>query len=253
MSFTLNAACGCNMGKVRSNNEDNFFFGGKYLEEINEGLPEILTVSEKLKKDTYFAVFDGMGGENYGETAAYTAAKRMSILAGLRRGALMSAEYHFSGMATVLNEAVVAAAKEKQTDYMGATMVGLCFSGKKAAVCNLGDSRAYMLRERKLEQLSIDHVSSRALRPGGKAPLTQNLGIEPDVILVDPYTRSVSVREGDTFLLCSDGLTDMVSDDEILSILTENRDPAVCVDRLITAALENGGRDNITVIVCRAC
>lgn len=247
--FFFNAACGCNTGRERGNNEDNFFFNGKHLEEINDGLPEILTMSGKIRKDTYFVVFDGMGGESYGETASYTAAKKMCVLADFKRKRLMSAEYHFSGIASVLNEAVVDAGREKKADYMGSTMVGLCLSGKKAAVCNLGDSRAYMLRARKLEQLSIDHVSSRFMKLGGKAPLTQNLGVDPDIMLVEPYTRTVKLQAGDMFLLCSDGITDMVSEDSIQSILLENRDPAVCVERLIAAALENGGRDNITAIV----
>ena len=252
MSYTLNAACGCNMGKVRSNNEDNFFFDGKHLEEINEGLSETLTMTAKIRKDTYLAVFDGMGGESYGETASYVAAKKMSVLAGFKRKTLMSAEYHFSGMAAVLNEAVVDAAAEKQADYMGATMVGLCFTKKKAAVCNLGDSRAYLLREGKLKQLSIDHVSSRGMKTGGKAPLTQNLGVDPDIMLVDPYTCSVKLQERDIFLLCSDGLTDMVGDDDICAVLKRNREPSACVEELISLTLENGGIDNVTVIVCRA-
>ena len=77
MKFTIQAACGCNMGKIRKNNEDNFLFDGKCLEEKNEGLRNPVWIEDTLKNGFCVAVFDGMGGEQFGECASYAAARQM--------------------------------------------------------------------------------------------------------------------------------------------------------------------------------
>ena len=84
-----------------------------------------------------------------------------------------------------------------------------------------------------------------------KAPLTQHLGINPEDFLIEPYIAKGELAAGDQYLLCSDGLTDMLSNLEISCIMSESETAEVCADRLVHAALERGGRDNVTVIVCR--
>lgn len=117
--------------------------------------------------------------------------------------------------------------------------------------CNLGDSRAYRLRNGEFLQISHDHVETRSLAVGRKAPLTQHLGINPEDMLIEPYIAKDKVFPGDQYLLCSDGLTDMLTNFEISDIMLSSEDAESCVTHLINAALEHGGRDNITVIICR--
>ena len=112
-----------------------------------------------------------------------------------------------------------------------------------------GDSRAYRLREGEFLQLSKNHVD---LREGEKkGPLTQHLGIRPDDYLIEPYIAKGELRHGDQYLLCSDGLTDMLTNVEIDGIMSDTITATECAQRLVDAALEKGGRDNVTAIVCR--
>ncbi len=251
MKLTVEAACGCSKGRVRSTNEDNFCFGGQCLEPVNEGLEQILCYEAPLKNGAFMAVFDGMGGENDGEAAAFAAARQMLRS---RRGLgalLMPDRQYLLGLTRQLNGAVVAAARERHTDRMGSTMAALYFSRSCVYSCNLGDSRAYRLREGALVQLSRDHVASGYPHGGKKPPLTQYLGIDPEELLVEPHIAGETPAPGDQYLLCSDGLTDMLTDSEICHILRSGTDVRECVRRLLTGALDRGGRDNVTAILCR--
>ena len=100
-------------------------------------------------------------------------------------------------------------------------------------------------------QISEDHVESRTGRAHRKAPLTQHLGIDPEDMLIEPYIAKGELKKGDMYLLCSDGLTDMLSNFEISCPMHDSKRVDECAGQLIQAALEKGGRDNITVIVCR--
>ena len=247
MGFVLEAACLCNTGKIRRNNEDNFYFDGRCLPADNNGLDTPLTMTAHLEHTVHLAVFDGMGGENFGELAAFAAADRMrGLLAGEKpvpAGREAAAE-----LAQELNRAVVKKEKELLTRRMGSTMVSFCFSARSVLTCNLGDSRAYTLRGGEITQLSEDHVDKRSGQR--KAPLTQHLGIDPEDFLLEPTVTERALSDGDRYLLCSDGLSDMLSDSEIAAILSGTATAQDCAEKLVAAALEQGGRDNITVIVC---
>jgi protein phosphatase len=132
---------------------------------------------------------------------------------------------------------------------MGTTVVGAVLSDRDAIVFNVGDSRAYMFRRRELIQLSRDDTLSTghgALRNRSRA-LTQSLGGSTRPQDLQPHFRRTPLDDLDTLLLCSDGLTDMIDEDEIAGILARHReDPA---DQLVAAALDAGGQDNITVVV----
>lgn len=250
MKKRIQAACGTNTGKIRRNNEDNVCFGGCILAAEHDAASK---QSEMWGKNGFvrpFAVFDGMGGENHGELASYAAAKGLAATRMIWSDRFRPYDQYLQQLVMKLNRAVLDVKAEMMTTRMGTTMVSLSFAHRHAYVCNIGDSRAYRLRNGELLQLSKDHVESRPRRPGGKPPLTQHLGIDPEDMLIDPYICKQKCRAGDMYLLCSDGLTDMLTDLEISGIMQDSADPAVCVDRLIEAALEHGGRDNITVIVC---
>ena len=250
MRFTVEAACGCHTGKVRKNNEDNFYFDGKCLDLINEGLKHPAYLEEPMKRGLCYAVFDGMGGENFGEIASYTAARKIQLEHSLS-DFLVPKKKYLTKLVMQLNDAVVQSKKELYTDRMGTTMVSLYFSGRYVYICNIGDSRAYRMRDGEFIQLSVDHVMQLPGKKRGKAPLTQHLGIDPEDMIIEPYITKGLIQNGDIYLLCSDGLTDMLSDLEISCLLHDYPNSGECASQLIQVALDKGGRDNVTVIVCR--
>ena len=246
----VQAAVVSHMGNVRRNNEDNFYFDGRCLEEGNDGLEQVTVMSKRLKNGARLAVFDGMGGENFGEVASFAAAECMKrIRPGLRD--LFKPERFLNSMCLTINQTVIEKQEELLTRRMGSTLVSLFFSCGFVYICNLGDSRAYRLRDSELTQLSEDHVERRGGLNSRKAPLTQHLGIRPDDFIIEPYITKDRLKRGDQYLLCSDGLTDMLSDEEIQEIMSEAASAEACARKLVDAALERGGKDNTTVIVCR--
>ena len=251
MPFILDAACLCNTGKVRKNNEDNFYFDNRCLEAENNGLKHPVTMTKTLRREICVAVFDGMGGENYGEYASFAAADCMQSTTRRLKDYFIPERKFLHGMCIKLNEAVVEKQKVLCTERMGSTLVALYFSHGFVYTCNLGDSRAYRLRNGEFLQLTEDHIERREGEQIKKAPLTQHLGINPEDFLIEPYIAKGKLMRGDQYLLCSDGLTDMLTNIELTNILCSTASTEECVQKLIDSALENGGRDNITAIVCR--
>ena len=217
----ISAACGCHTGRRRKNNEDNFFFAGRYMASDNNGLGSILEKSFSLKKDRFFAVFDGMGGGEYGEIASYIAAK--------------------------------ATEQRLNAEMMGSTLAGLYFTGSQVWTVNVGDSRCFLLRDGKLQQISEDQTDEAYMKENGihgrKPYLTQYMGMDPEEVRVLPYADCLQLKKGDRFLICSDGVSDMVSIEFLETMLLQTQSPAKCVDTILAAALEAGGKDNITAIV----
>lgn len=251
MPFKINAACLCNTGNVRKNNEDNFFFDGRCLEADNDGLRHPVSMTKSLQREVCVAVFDGMGGESYGEIASFAAAKCLQQTTRRLKEYFISEKRFLEGICRKINNAVVAEKNKLCTERMGTTMVTLYFSHNYVYVCNVGDSRAYRLRGREFMQISIDHVEKCEDQTRKKAPLTQHLGIEPEIFIIEPYIAKGELKPGDQYLLCSDGLTDMLTNFEIDEIMRYTASAEECVQKLVDAALEKGGRDNVTVIVCR--
>ena len=135
--------------------------------------------------------------------------------------------------------------------HTGTTLAALYITHRRVCVCNVGDSRVYRLRGKELSQLSQDHVDGRPYPPGVKPPLMQHLGIDPKELLIRPYITKGRIAEGDCYLLCSDGLTDMLTELQIADMMIRIPDVTACAEALVKAALNHGGRDNVTVIVCR--
>ena len=248
MPDRLHAACLCHIGRVRKNNEDNFCFGTCCLEAENLGLSRPLTMSQPLRRRPRLAVFDGMGGEENGEWASFTAAYRMCRTRRGIKERFAPESAFLRGLGLQLNAAVVARQRELGSRRMGSTMAAVSFSRSAYCLCSLGDSRIYLLRDGALRRLSMDHVEEFSGRR--KAPLTQFLGIDPEIYAIEPFVAEGALKSGDRFLLCSDGLTDMVPEPEIAGILGGEAACGRSAERLVAAALEHGGRDNVTVIVC---
>ena len=257
----FSAACGSNIGKKRKNNEDNFYFDGTYMNSENTGTPQILTKEETalqaaMTNGSFYAVFDGMGGGEYGEVASFTAAEETRRFFETN-GAVDPHDVTISlqQYCERANEKVVAAGYNLGTENMGSTLAGFYFFDGRVWVCNLGDSRCFLYRKGSLWQISEDHTDAEEMEQNGitgrKPYLTQYLGVDPDELQLVPHIKSYTVLEGDTFLACSDGVTDMVSEERVASILETCTTPERAVEELIHDALEAGGKDNITAIVCQ--
>lgn len=250
MKYLFDAACSCNIGRIRKNNEDNFYFNGSFLNEDNTGLNEILYFRSALGT-VCFAVFDGIGGSDDGQVAAYIAAKEFGqYCQSAEPDNLLLSEMFFDSAIQKMNEKVLETAT-KNKNNMGSTAAILVLSDKKIYVANLGDSRIYRIRDHNITQISVDQVSETgyyANKTYRKKPaLRQYLGMDSP----EPYISQGFFRPGDAFLLCTDGLTDMVSREELLKIIEKTTDVRECVKTLLQQALENGGRDNVTMIFLR--
>ena len=203
-----------------------------------------------------FAVADGMGGHLAGEVAS-----RMAIEAVQR----MAQENACPGIAALreavasAHETILAHAQDHiECAGMGTTLSVLWLGENYAYIAHVGDSRIYRLREGSLTQITQDHSLVEELVRAGlitreqarthprRNIITRALGThgenEPDLLVTD-------VRDGDLFLLCTDGLTGMVTDGDIERVLREN-DMETAADRLLALALDAGGRDNVTLILC---
>ena len=204
-----------------------------------------------------FAVADGMGGAKAGEVASAVAVEAVE-------GATESGEPAEAQLANIVRQANrriydLAVADESRRG-MGTTLTLAKVHGDEVSLAHVGDSRAYRLRDGQLEQLTRDHSLVAELERSGqitpeaaehhpqRSIITRALGPEPDVE-VDTYT--LAGREGDVFLICSDGLTSMISDDEVGSILRSAGSLDGAADELVRAANQSGGKDNITVILFR--
>lgn len=251
MIFSFEAACLSHRGNRRRNNEDNFFFHGICMKPQHANTHDPLLWEDSLKQEVCFAVFDGMGGENDGELASFTAAQEMRSRLRQPQDFYMSTGSYLADLTQKLNTAVWDKAQERNTGPMGTTLAALYLTPRFAYVCNVGDSRVYRLRGQIFSQMSVDHISSHAVPEGRKAPLLQYLGVNPQEVRLEPHIVKDRLAPGDIYLICSDGLTDMVSNLEISGILSETEDIADTADCLLRAALRNDGLDNITLILCR--
>lgn len=250
MVYQIDYAYTSNTGKIRANNEDNFWCRGEFLPEENDGMTEILSGSVSEKEHPAFAVFDGMGGECCGETAAYLAARSFGKFYQEERLALgREPEGFWRGACARMNRSICEYGEENRISSMGSTLAGAAFSGGCIHICNLGDSRIYQFQDGVLRQISVDHVLPGSIF--GKAPLTQYLGAGEDVYQLEPSLESILCRNGEKYLICSDGVTDMLSDDRICEILALGRNAEETVRILRDKVMECGGRDNLTLILCQ--
>lgn len=251
MSIIIEAACMSNIGRIRSNNEDNLYFDGKIM-SISSGAAQ-KAISLPLNKWICFAVFDGMGGEEDGEVASHTAAETMKNFLDGREDERVDKET-FAQLCLDMNSAVCDKSMGLECGRMGTTFVCLGFVEDGLYVCNIGDSRAFALRNNEIEQISLDHTDQALLisveNKSRKPRLTQHLGVFSDEMTIEPYINKIDYKVGDRFLICSDGLTDMVAIEMISEIMAESEDMRASAKILMAAALEGGGKDNITMIVC---
>lgn len=220
-------------GHVRVNNEDCCACTGWSSTAGGE------TWSGGLPGDGGWAlVADGLGGHAAGEVASALAVASLALrMPGIENSADVRAALAQAGAAIRAH-----AAANPALAGMGTTIAGLVLHDGSALAFNLGDSRIYRFSGGVLDQLSIDHAV-------GRHQLTQCLGGTIAPRTLEPCVRSIRVAAGDRFLLCSDGLTDMLPALRIAALLAASADPARA---LVSAALDAGGADNATAVVVEA-
>lgn len=209
------------------------------------------------KLPNLFIVADGMGGHKAGEYASKTAVETIvEFIEASDSGLLVASMKKAIGEANkkVLKEAIIDTEKEG----MGTTIVVATIKGDKLIVANVGDSRLYIVNENNITQLTTDHslveemvrsgkiARSEARNHPDKNKITRAVGVFPKVE-VDFF--EAKIERGDTILLCTDGLTNMVEDEEIKRIVLGQRDLVEKTATLIEAANKNGGTDNITALL----
>ncbi|HKP98880.1 MAG TPA: Stp1/IreP family PP2C-type Ser/Thr phosphatase [Actinomycetes bacterium] len=233
-------AAATDVGRMRKNNEDSY-----------------------LSSKPVAAVADGMGGHSAGEVASAIAIEELSALG--RRGPWANE----TDATEDLKQAILRAnrriremaASDRKLNGMGTTLVALLEDGDMVHVANVGDSRGYLLRQGELSQVTVDHSLVQELVDDGRlspedaerhpqrSVITRALGIDPEVEF-DLFTYKLQV--GDRLLLCSDGLSDVVEPAQIRKVLLRVRSAQRAARELVTVANEQGGPDNITVIVVDA-
>jgi PPM family protein phosphatase len=222
------------VGRQRQTNEDSF-----------------------LESSPIFAVADGMGGARAGEVASRLAVETFSG----ERDESASPESQLAEVAREANRKIYGLAQEDSSRAgMGTTLTAVMVHDGELAIGHVGDSRAYRFRDGELERLTHDHsLVEELVRQGKIKPeeaethpqrsiITRALGPEPEV---DVETLTYSARPGDVYLLCSDGLTGMVKEARIEETLRESASLEDAGTKLVAQANENGGRDNITVVLFR--
>ncbi len=256
--FLILEAFACSdVGVQRTGNEDNLYFNGLVKEESALSFEH----SEKMnikKSRAVFGVFDGMGGYANGEHAAYlTADTAKTVLKENKKG---DPQQLLEKICIDSNIKVCDEVKKNSGQKMGATLAMLYFEGTHYNLCNVGDSPIYLMRKGELTQLSLEHTEAatyfkiygEAPPKENKLPLTQHIGMSENLSRLNPYYQRENVAEGDMFLICSDGLTDMLDNAEIARIINSSRPLSGIGEILLHNALDRGGTDNISFILVKA-
>jgi len=233
----LNPGAMTDMGRMRKNNEDRYLIAGRLA-----------------------AVADGMGGHRAGEVASAIAMEELATLehAGPWPTPAEAGEALRAVFLAANRRIREVAAKDSEFEGMGTTLVALLEDGDSVHLANVGDSRAYLLRNGELSQVTVDHtlvqelIDEGRLRPDEaerhpqRSIITRALGVESDVE-VDLFTYKL--LPGDRLLLCSDGLSGVVDEQRIRNVMLREPEPQRAAEKLVAMANEGGGPDNITVVV----
>ncbi len=239
-------------GKVREHNEDAL------ASDMDLGL---------------LVLADGMGGYNAGEVASGIAVKTIMDMVqegvGTQDRGAIEGETGLTRQSIILRDAILRANKiiyqtsksQPQCEGMGTTIVCCLYWDNRLSIAHVGDSRVYRQRNSRFEQLTMDHSllqelvdrgfysEEEAMRSTNRNYVTRALGVEPNV---EVEVREEDVEVGDIYVLCSDGLTDMVEDEDIhLTISTFNANLDMVGKQLIQLANDHGGRDNVSIVLSR--
>jgi protein phosphatase len=228
------------IGKVRETNEDKI----------------LVDVDKKV-----IILADGMGGHIAGEIASDLAVSTAynTTCEKWIHSSKEEIEHFTNVLLSAFSEANTAVWESSQSDDlkgMGTTLLEVIMRGKNAYICSVGDSKAYLMRKEEMEQLTTDHTVANYYLAKGEDPkfipkaynhmLTKVIGTQQTV---EPDLRVIALKPKDILLLTTDGLTDMVSESEIKSVLVSSYDTKEMANQLVKMANDNGGKDNVTVAI----
>jgi len=228
-----------NVGSSRTSNQD-CILAGIWSEQCSMSVPYTFEFSDAVGEVVLVA--DGMGGHRAGEHAS-----RVAVEAFLSKESALQNPEELSGFLRIINRTVFdLAAKDAQLNGMGTTVAGLVCLSDTLLWFNVGDSKVFRFRDDFLRQLSVDDIAS--VTHGSRKPgLTQALGGAPNFVDVHPHVGSDPMAVGWRYLICSDGLTDVLPTLAIEQILASSDEEAVL--QLLDAALAQGAPDNVSVIL----
>lgn len=250
----LSAALKSGKGCFRANNEDAFFFNGRFAELKDMDLETSLE-QDCLEETALFAICDGMGGYGNGEVASYTAVSRMPMLQSALKSTGFSAAITYWIEET--NTAINKAARDG-----GCTLALLFFQSERVYIAHIGDSRIYRFRQGKLTRMTKDHSKLQVLLDAGiitekeaetypqRHVITRALGMneEENGRCVPTIHEPEQVEDQDRYIICSDGVTDMLPDKQIEYLLSHSQTAQECANSIYQASLDAGGKDNTSVI-----
>ncbi len=256
----IRAAAESNVGNARGNNEDNVYFNGDYITPRNIGRPFAIKTGEYTDVNV-FAVFDGMGRNNTGSFASLVAATKLDAVTD--RIAFDTDVTPDDAVLTYMqetNELIRDQRRETGGVRTASTMALLIIEHGNAHIYNVGDSRVYLYRDKQLVKLTRDHVAvegqkSVALTEEGvrHGRITKFLGMNSREGKMEPFrAKPFKVKKGDKFLVCSDGLSDQLDEDEITVCLAKRKDPFGHTNELMALAMSDDSDDNVSAIVVEA-
>lgn len=254
----LRAAVLCHTGCERAGNEDNFCLAGHFRDCFDPAERDVFLKTVSRRKTEVFTVCDGMGGEAYGERASYIAAQTVCQGLPLLRG--MTPLSWIERQVGEMQARVTADRAKNGALREGTTASFLILSGETAHIAGIGDSRIYLLRDSVLSQVTCDDTMAEApdaaqlLKERGLSEqaagsiLTRYIGMQaPDIMGSFSY-YAMPVFLGDRWLLCTDGLSDLLQEEAIARCLA-SASPEAAVRGCAELAMEYGGKDNITCMV----
>lgn len=237
-----------NMGWVRKNNEDACLFGRTF------SLVSMKTPLEAICRGNHgwiVAVADGVGGQNAGERASH------EVVTGLYQCTKFS-EKEITEVLTKLDARFLAMGRQDERfSKMGSVVAGLCCNSKGVQVFNVGDSRAYQLKNGMYEQVSVDDtIAQKREQPGVDendaeyvSVISQCIGGKSDARSLSPHFLPVVIKTPTRFLLCSDGISDVLTPADLSSLAGAGIPPVKAVSAVFEAARVNGTQDNVSIIV----
>lgn len=257
-------------GMVRSKNEDQFVV----VRRSRNGVVLASSLSDddlqvcQEQHAWLLAVADGLGGQASGEVASATAIRTIvdfssGMSSWIMRPVDGKLREDFAERVDLYAEAIQQEMQKQSIANpglrgMATTVTAAYIFDDSVMVVNVGDSRSYLIRSDQIFQITCDHTVAQEMHDRGYSPdmtrpyrsmVTRSFGTDGDAVNVDLF--QLNVRPGDQLMLCTDGLTDMVTDEAILRIAQSGTSAKHACEQLVAAALENGGRDNVTSVLCR--
>ena len=253
--IVLSAALKSGKGRVRKNNEDACYFNGWYAEL--KDMDREITLQEQIGDSrALFALCDGIGGADNGEAASYAAVSRLPLLRdALRSAGFAPAVTQWTGETnTVINET---------EGCGGCTLVLLYADAGELYIAHIGDSRVYRFRGGILSRMTKDHSKLQVLLDAGiiteeeaetypqKHVITRSLGMDEEEMgkCIPAVQGPLPAEDADRYMICTDGVTDMLTDARIGQLLSEGKTAMDCAEAVYQAALDAGGKDNTSVML----